>query len=106
MVVSDLYGFHVLNALGALQAGLSGAQLEEIDTCLTGHYFRYANVAKNQLTHADEVAVNNFLALKGGAAGTAAGPGAASTADLTAWFDKGVLTLHGFASAPTSTRRR
>jgi hypothetical protein len=91
LVVSDLYGFHVLNSVGAFNSGLSGAQLQEADSCLSGHYFHDAFASNRQvhLEASDEDAVNKFLAAEGAPAGSTQSQGAATADQLTNSFNKG-----------------
>jgi hypothetical protein len=89
LVVSDLYGYHIENALGALGAGYSPATLQKLDSCLSGVYF-YS--IQGNLTTGDQAAVNTILAEKATPPGGAAGGAAVSATDLTSAFNKGILS--------------
>jgi hypothetical protein len=86
LVVSDLYGYHVENALGAFGAGLSAAELQQLDSCLSGVYF-YS--IQGNLTAGDQAAVNTILAKKAAPTGT---PGGLTATDLTSAFNQGILS--------------
>ncbi len=88
LVVSDLYGYHVENALGLLNS-LSPSELETLDSCLSGVYF---TEARNHLQPSDETSVNQLIALQAATASTGAGAGQVTAADLTAAFNKGLMT--------------
>jgi hypothetical protein len=89
LVVSDLYGYHVENALGLLNT-MSPSQLTILDSCLSGVYF---TEARNHLQSADETSVNKFLALQAAPASTGSGGATPVTAAaLTTAFNKGLMT--------------
>lgn len=91
LLVSDLYGYHVENALGAFTHGYTGAQLEEMDSCFSGVYFYYAE-GQGLLQPTDEEGVNKLLAVSAPAAGTTAGANAVTAAELATAFNKGILS--------------
>jgi Putative neutral zinc metallopeptidase len=97
LTVSDLYGYHIENTLGAFSpsSGLTPAQLEDMDSCFSGAYF-YS--LEQSLTASDETAINRLIAASASASGTGAGPGTVTAADLTAAFNKGLLA-NGNAAA-------
>lgn len=90
LVVSDLYGYHVEDALGLLapSAALSPADLEKTDSCLSGVYFLVLE-SQHTLTAGDESAVNTLLTAKAGPSGASGGTGVTAS-DLTAAFNKGI----------------
>jgi hypothetical protein len=93
LVVADLYGYHVLNAVGALSpsSGLTAAQVVERDSCLGGLYFGLIQNQPNQkLTAADTEAVNKQI-LAIAAPGTAASANGVTAQDLTDAFNKGAF---------------
>ncbi len=89
LVVSDLYGYHIENALGALGGGYSRAALQKLDSCLSGVYF-YS--IQGNLTTGDQAAVNTILAEKAAPASGASGGAGASATDLTSAFNQGILS--------------
>lgn len=89
LVVSDLYGYHVENALGLLSS-LDGADLETMDSCLSGVYFLYAE-ANQHLQASDEASINKLMALQAGPASIGSSPGGVTAAELTAAFNKGLF---------------
>ncbi len=90
LLMSDLYGYHVENAIGAFSKGFSNAQLEEMDSCFSGVYFYYAE-SEGYLQPADEQGVNNLLAAEApSSSGSAAG--AVTASELAQWFNKGILS--------------
>ncbi len=89
LVVSDLYGYHIENALGALGAGYSPADLQKLDSCLSGVYF-YS--IQGNLTNGDQAAVNTILAEKATPPGGASGGAGVSATDLASAFNKGILS--------------
>ena len=89
LVVSDLYGYHIENALGAFGAGYSPATLQKLDSCLSGVYF-YS--IQGNLTNGDQAAVNTILAEKATPPGGASGGAGVSATDLTSAFNKGILS--------------
>jgi predicted metalloprotease len=91
LLISDLYGYHVENAIGAFNHGYSGAQLEEMDSCFSGIYFYYAE-SNGYLQPTDEEGVNKLLALEAPAAGTGTSAGSVTAQDLAAAFNKGILS--------------
>ncbi|MGI9184752.1 MAG: neutral zinc metallopeptidase [Solirubrobacteraceae bacterium] len=91
LLVADLYGYHVENALGAFSKKYTGAQLEKMDSCFSGFYFSYAQ-AKGYLQPSDEQGINKLLALEAPAAGTSTSPGTVTAGDLAAAFNKGLLS--------------
>jgi hypothetical protein len=93
LVVADLYGYHILNAVGELSpsSGLTAAQLVERDSCLGGFYFKIlSNEPHQQLTAPDTDAVNQQI-LAIAAPGTAAAANGVTAQDLTDAFNKGVF---------------
>lgn len=91
LLISDLYGYHVENALGAFNHGYTPAQLEKMDSCFSGVYFLYAE-SENQLQPTDEESVNKLLALEAPTAGSATQPGAVTAKDLANAFNQGILS--------------
>lgn len=89
LVVADLYGYHVENALGMLNS-LTPLQLASTDSCLAGVYFDWASSNKD-LQPSDETSVNKLLALQGAPATSAPGSGHLSASDLTAAFNRGIM---------------
>ena len=91
LLVSDIYGYHVENVLGAFSqsAGLSPVQLAEMDSCFSGVYFYYLQ-AEHALGPGDEAAVNKLL---GPDRGRLHLPGSASSVtndQLTTAFNVGI----------------
>ncbi len=98
LMTTDLYGYHVENALGAFQKGYTTAQLEEMDSCFSG--LAFAGGA-GSLQASDEQSVNSYLALEATTTGTSAGSGGAVSADeLTASFNKGFTSVVGGKANP------
>jgi predicted metalloprotease len=91
LLLSDLYGYHVENAIGAFTHGYSGAQLEKMDSCFSGVYFYYAE-SEGYLQPTDEQGVNNLLALEAPAAGTSASAGSVTASQLATAFNQGILS--------------
>ena len=90
LLISDLYGYHVENAIGAFGKGYANVQLEQMDSCFSGAYFYYAE-SEGYLEPADEQGVNNLLAAEApSSSGSAAG--AVTAAHLAQWFNKGILS--------------
>jgi hypothetical protein len=94
LVISDLYGYHIENVLGvsAPSSGLAPADLQEIDSCLSGTYFANwlhpSGSRAIQLSSGDEAAVNKLIAAE---TATPGGPGAVTATQLTAAFNKGAV---------------
>ena len=87
--ISDLYGYHIENALGAFKdPNLTQADIRTIDSCFSGLYF--GSIQQN-LTPADAASVNKFIAATAPPAGQGA-PGQVTADELTAAFNKGVLS--------------
>jgi predicted metalloprotease len=86
--ISDLYGYHIENALGAFKnSSLTQIDLRTIDSCFSGLYF---GAIQQNLTPADAASVNKFIAATAPPASQAAARQV--TADqLTAAFNKGIL---------------
>jgi uncharacterized protein YceK len=94
--VSALYGYHIEDSLGfftaAQQGKITGAQLRELNMCLSGVYF--SSVGKrNLLTSGDSTAVAKLIAAKADAPGTPASNATVTARDLTNAF------VTGFKSA-------
>jgi hypothetical protein len=89
LVVSDLYGFHVENAVGLLSS-LSSSAAELDDSCLSGVYFLYAEVNKH-LQASDEAAVNRLMALQAGPISTGSANGVTAS-ELAAAFNRGLMS--------------
>lgn len=94
--VSVLYGYEIEDSLGfftaAQQGKITGAQLRELNMCLSGVYF--SSVGKRSLiTRGDSAAVAKLIAAKADAPGTPAGNATVTAADLTNAF------VTGFKSA-------
>jgi hypothetical protein len=109
LVVSDVYGYHIENVLGALSdPDLTPTQLAVMDSCFSGTYFYYLE-AENLLQPGDENAVNQVLASIPRVSGGPQIPPNAATADqLTAAFNQGILSQGNAAvclpgSSTTST---
>jgi predicted metalloprotease len=90
LLMSDLYGYHVENAIGALQKKYSNAQLEKMDSCFSGVYFYYAE-SQGYLQPTDETGVNNLLVAEA-PAGSSTSAGSVSAAQLAAAFNQGILS--------------
>jgi predicted metalloprotease len=97
LMVANLYGYHVENALGAFGRGLSSAALEKMDSCFSGVYFLYAE-ATNELDPTDEEGVNNLLALEAPAGTGATAAGSVSAQDLASAFNQGIMSNFKYAS--------
>jgi Putative neutral zinc metallopeptidase len=108
LVVSDLYGYHVENAVGAFNsgAGITPANLEQIDACFSGTYFEnWLAPSPNHPIHVsagDQRAVDQLLAGQAAAPGTPAGPGVVTADQLTAAFNKGAISAHPKACLPNA----
>jgi hypothetical protein len=91
LLVSDIYGYHVENVLGAFNpsAGLGAAQLAQMDSCFSGAYFYYLQ-AKRVLGPGDEAAVNKLLAKLAPVAGSPGASAGASLDQLTTAFNQGI----------------
>jgi predicted metalloprotease len=88
LVVSDLYGFHVEKAIGALSdSNLTAADLSKMDSCFSGLYFWSI---QSHLNATDEAAINKFIA-ETAPPGSQGSSNTATAADLTAAFNKGIL---------------
>jgi hypothetical protein len=95
LVVSDMYGYHVMNAAGVL-GKFSAAQAELADACLSGQFFFYG-IAGNSNLHVDpgdEQAVTTLLT-KMAPAGGATAPGAVTSQQLIDAFNKGAVPNNG-----------
>ena len=90
LMTTDLFGYHVENALGAFQKGYTSAQLKEMDSCFSGVFF---GSGAGALQASDEQSVNSYLALQAQAVGTSAGPGGITAQDLTEAFNKGYTSV-------------
>jgi predicted metalloprotease len=90
LLMSDLYGYHVENAVGAFQKGYSNAQLEKMDSCFSGVYFYYAE-SQGYLQATDETGVNNLLVAEA-PAGASTSAGSVSAAQLATAFNQGILS--------------
>ena len=90
LLVSDLYGYHVENAIGAFSKNYSSAQLEKMDSCFSGVYFYYAE-SEGYLQPTDEQGVDNLLAAEAPAAGSASA-GSVTAAQLATAFNTGILS--------------
>jgi hypothetical protein len=92
LMTSDLYSYHVENALGAFSKSYSAVQLKEMDSCLSGVFFsRVAGALGAQ----DESSVNAYLAQQAQTVGTSAGTGGVSADDLSTAFNKGFTATVG-----------
>lgn len=98
LLTSDLYGYHIENALGALSKGYSGAQLELMDSCFSGVYFAEIQGA---LAPSDEAGVNAFMAQLAPASGSTA-PGSVTASDLATAFNKGLESHFKFQTCVPS----
>jgi putative neutral zinc metallopeptidase len=96
LVVEDLYGYHIENAIGMLSpsAGLTPIDLEEIDSCLSGVYFGYYLFGKEEA--GDEQAVNRQLAADAAASGQSDSAATVTADQLTNAFNHGILTQGDF----------
>ncbi len=92
LVVFDMYGYHVEKALGAFAASpaLSGVQLEELDSCLSGVWF--GGLGPNYAQATDEQAVNRQLATDAAISQQFGANAAVSTTQLTTAFDDGAIS--------------
>lgn len=90
LLMSDLYGYHVENAVGAFQKGYTNAQLEEMDSCFSGVYFYYAE-SEGYLQPTDEQGVDNLLVAEA-PAGAGTSSGSVTSAQLATAFNKGILS--------------
>lgn len=90
LLVADLYGYHVENALNLLtSSSLSPAQLKTTDSCLSGVFFYYL-MAENALGPGDEAAVDKLIAKFGGASSN--GSTGVSADQLSTAFNHGILS--------------
>jgi hypothetical protein len=91
LLVSDLYGYHVMNSLGVLNR-LSTAHLELSDACLSGFFFTYLPGVNKQVSFGpgDEEAVTSLLSREGAGRNLAPG-GTVTAAQLIAAFNDGVM---------------
>jgi predicted metalloprotease len=90
LLMSDLYGYHVENAIGAFQKNYSKAVLEKMDSCFSGVYFYYAE-SQGYLQATDETGVNNLLVAEA-PAGSSTSAGSVSAAQLATAFNLGILS--------------
>lgn len=91
LMTTDLYGYHIENALGAFQKNYTSAQLEEMDSCFSGVFF---GAGSGSLQAADEQSVNSYMAQQAQPS-AGSGQGGATAADLTAAFNKGLTSVVG-----------
>lgn len=89
LLISDLYGYHVENALGLLGPGRGGGQLQRIDSCFSGVYFLSVYGA---LQRTDEDGINRLLALSAPVAGRG---GTVTSGELTNAFNVGLVVSNG-----------
>ena len=87
-----MYGYHIEKALGAFSASpaLSGVQLEELDSCLSGVWF--GGLGPNYAQATDEQAVNRQLATDAAISQQFGANAAVSTNQLTTAFDDGAIS--------------
>lgn len=87
--VSDLYGYHVINALGGLNnPNFPAADVQKLDSCLSGLYFWSI---QQHLDGNDAAAVNKYISeiAPPGAAGSSGTT--ATVGDLTKAFNVGIM---------------
>jgi hypothetical protein len=90
LLVADLYGYHVENALNLLtSSSLSPAQLKTTDSCFSGVFFSYL-MAENALGPGDEAAVDKLIAKLGGASSN--GSTSVTADQLSTAFNQGILS--------------
>jgi hypothetical protein len=90
LLMSDLYGYHIENAIGAFSKGYSNAQLEKMDSCFSGVYFYYAE-SQGYLQPTDEQGVDNLLVAEA-PAGASTSAGSVTAAQLATAFNTGILS--------------
>ncbi len=91
LLVSDIYGYHVENVLGAFSqsARLSPVQLAEMDSCFSGTYFYYLQ-AVHALGPGDEAAVNKLLTQIAPVSSSQGSAASVTSDQLTTAFNVGI----------------